>query len=63
MVAKSKGNQLQVTSYYDADDVAKLRALSEKTRVPQAAYFREALGDLLKKYATAPRKADRLKAS
>jgi len=29
---------------------AKLKELSERTRVPQAAYLREALEDLLKKY-------------
>jgi predicted DNA-binding protein len=57
MVSKSKGNQLQVTSYYERATVQKLKALSETTRVPQAAYLREALEDLLKKYAGALRKS------
>jgi predicted DNA-binding protein len=59
MVSKSKGNQVQVTSYYEPAIVQKLKALSEATRVPQAAYLREALEDLLKKYAGALRKASR----
>lgn len=57
MVSKSKGNQLQVTSYYDPAAMKQLRALSELTRVPQSAYLREALDDLLKKYASTLRKA------
>jgi predicted DNA-binding protein len=43
--------------YYSPEAVRRLRALSEATRVPQAAYLREALDDLLKKYAAALRKA------
>lgn len=35
----------------------RLKALSEATRVPQAAYLREALDDLQKKYAAAIKKA------
>jgi predicted DNA-binding protein len=31
----------------------RLKALSDQTRVPQAAYFREAVEDLLKKYEAA----------
>jgi predicted DNA-binding protein len=57
MVSRSKGKQSQVTSYYDPEAVHKLKALSEATRVPQSAYLREALDDLLKKYATTLRKA------
>jgi hypothetical protein len=34
-----------------------LKALSEATRVPQAAYLREALDDLQKKYAAAIKNA------
>jgi predicted DNA-binding protein len=59
MVSKSKGNQLQVTSYYEEATVQKLKSLSEATRVPQAAYLREALDDLLKKYAGTLRKSAR----
>ena len=57
MISKSKGNQVQVTSYYEPELVQKLKALSAATRVPQAAYLREALEDLLKKYAATLRKA------
>ena len=57
MISKDKGKQLQVTSYYDPAVISQLRRLSELTRVSQAAYLREALDDLLKKYAAAVRKA------
>ena len=57
MISNSKGQQSQITSYYDAVAVQQLKKLSEVTRVPQAAYLREALEDLLKKYATTLRKA------
>ena len=56
MVSKSKGNQAPVTSYYDPAAVQRLKALSEATRVPQSVYLREALDDLLKKYAVTLRK-------
>ncbi len=57
MVSRSKGKQTQVTSYYEAEAAQQLRKLSEITRVPQSAYLREALDDLLKKYAATLRKA------
>lgn len=57
MISKSKGNQMQITSYYEPATVKQLKALSEATRVPQAAYLREALDDLLKKYGATLRKA------
>jgi Ribbon-helix-helix domain len=50
MISKDKGNQVQVTSYYDPSAIAHLRALSETTRIPQAAYLREALDDVLSKH-------------
>lgn len=56
MISKSKGNQVSVTGYYEPDAVQQLKKLSETTRVPQAAYLREALDDLLKKYAATLRK-------
>jgi predicted DNA-binding protein len=56
MVSKSKGNQVQMAGYYDPDAVRRLKGLSDATRVPQAAYLREALDDLLKKYAATLRK-------
>ena len=57
MISRAKGKQSQVTSYYDPEAVQRLKALSEATRIPQAAYLREALDDLLKKYAATLRKA------
>lgn len=57
MVTKSKGKQVAMTGYYAADAVQQLQALNKATRVPQAAYLREALNDLLKKYAGTLRKA------
>lgn len=57
MVSRDKGKQTQVTSYYDPAMVEQLKKLSAVTRVPQAAYLREALEDLLKKHAATLRKA------
>lgn len=57
MVSKSKGKQTPVVGYYSAENVEQLRTLSKLTRVPQSAYLREALDDLLKKYAGTLRKA------
>jgi predicted DNA-binding protein len=57
MISKSKGNQVQMAGYYSPEAVKQLRALSDVTRVPQSAYLREALDDLLKKYAATLRKA------
>lgn len=45
-----------MTAYVSPETVRHLRKLSEITRVPQAAYMREALDDLLKKYAAVLRK-------
>jgi hypothetical protein len=59
MITKPKGKQAQITSYYDPDAVQQLKKLSEMTRVPQSAYLREALEDLLKKYAGTLRKASK----
>jgi hypothetical protein len=56
MISKAKGNQTAITGYYDPDAAQRLKALSETTRVPQSVYLREALDDLLKKYAAALRK-------
>ena len=57
MVSNAKGKQKQVMGYYAPETVKQLRRLSEVTRVPQAAYLREALEDLLRKYAATLRKA------
>ncbi len=45
-----KGRQAQVTLYLSPDTQKRVKALSERTRIPQAALFREAIEDLLKKY-------------
>lgn len=57
MVSNPKGKQLQVMGYYSPEAAEQLRRLSKATRIPQAAYLREALEDLLKKYAGTLRKA------
>jgi predicted DNA-binding protein len=56
-VAPAKyGNQLKLASYYPPELVAQLKRLSDATRIPQAAYLREALEDLLKKHGGPLRK-------
>ena len=57
MVSKPKGKQVPISGYYDPGTVRRLLRLSEVTRVPQAVYLREALDDLLGKYASVLRKA------
>jgi predicted DNA-binding protein len=57
MVSKDKGKQKQVTTYYPPESIEQHKRLSGITRVPQAVYLREALEDLLKKYAGTLRKA------
>jgi predicted DNA-binding protein len=47
---KQKGNQVQVSLYLTPETLEELKALSTRTRIPQAALFREAVEDLLKKY-------------
>lgn len=53
------GKQIKVVSYYPPESVEQLSRLSEATRVPKAEYLREALADLLKKYATTLRTAQK----
>jgi Ribbon-helix-helix domain len=57
VVSKPKGKQVQLSGYYDPEAVKQLRTLSDSTRVPQSAYLREALADLLRKYTSTLRKA------
>jgi hypothetical protein len=57
VVSKPKGKQVQLSGYYDPEAVKQLRTLSGSTRVPQSAYLREALADLLRKYTSTLRKA------
>ena len=45
-----KSGQVKISTYLSRDLAARLKALSDRTRVPQAAYFREAVEDLLRKY-------------
>lgn len=53
----SKGRQVQVSLYLPPELAEKLKQLSDKTRVAQAAYFREAIEDLIEKYASTLRPA------
>jgi predicted DNA-binding protein len=59
VISNTKGNQVQITSYYEPETADQLKALSRATRVPQAVYLREALDDLLKKYAATLRKVSK----
>ena len=56
-MASKRGNLVQVGTYLPPELAAQLKELSEVTRVPQAAYFREAIEDLLKKYGDTLSKA------
>lgn len=57
MAAAKYGNQVKLASYYTPEALEQLKRLAEATRIPQAVYLREALDDLLKKYAGTLRKA------
>jgi hypothetical protein len=54
LLSKSKGNPVQMVGKFTPQGVKDLKKLSELTPVPQAAYLRQALDDLLKKYAATP---------
>jgi hypothetical protein len=56
VISNAKGKQAQITSYYMPEAARELKRLSLLTRIPQSAYLREALDDLLKKYAATLRK-------
>lgn len=47
---KKKAERVKISTYLSSDLMERLKTLSDQTRVPQAAYFREAVEDLLKKY-------------
>jgi hypothetical protein len=51
------GKQIKVVSYYSPEAFEQLQRLAKVSRVTQSVYLREALDDLLKKYAGALRKA------
>lgn len=57
MTPAKHGNRMKLMGYYTPEAVTQLQRLSNATRVPQAVYLREALDDLLKKYAATLRKA------
>jgi len=56
MAAIKVGKQIRVVSYFAPEAAEKLRLLSATTRVTQAVYLREAIDDLLRKYAATIRK-------
>jgi predicted DNA-binding protein len=49
-MASKRGNLVQVGTYLPPELAERIKELSQITRVPQAAYFREAIEDLLRKY-------------
>jgi predicted DNA-binding protein len=49
-MASKRGNLVQVGTYLPPELAEQIKELSQITRVPQAAYFREAIEDLLRKY-------------
>jgi predicted DNA-binding protein len=55
----SKGRQVQVSLYLSPELARRLKQLSEQTRISQAAYFREAIEDLLKKYSGSRQRSTR----
>lgn len=61
-MAQKRGKLIQVSTYLSPELWEQLKTLAERTRVSQAAYFREAVEDLLKKYASELREAKGTKA-
>ena len=58
-MAAQKGRQLQVSLYLPPETLKELKALSARTRIPQAALFREAVEDLLRKHAEPKKKSSK----
>ncbi len=56
-MAAKRGKLVQVGTYLSPDMAVRLKRLSGLTRVSQAAYFREAIEDLLRKYESTVRDA------
>jgi predicted DNA-binding protein len=56
MVPRANMGRTQTTVYLDPEHVEALKKLSDSTGIPQAMYIREAIDDLLKKYAKELRK-------
>ena len=57
VTAMKVGKQVKVVSYYTPETIEQLNRLAATTRITKAVLLREALDDLLKKYATTLRKA------
>ena len=57
MIGSTKGDQVQIAAYISPEKADQLKRLCEATRIPLAVYMREAIDDLLKKYAATLRKA------
>lgn len=51
------GKQVKIVSYYTPEAIEQLNRLATVTRITKAVLLREALDDLLKKYAGTLRKA------
>ncbi len=49
-MVSQKGRQAQTSIYLPVETLEKLKSLSKRTRIPMAAYLREAVDDLLRKY-------------
>jgi predicted DNA-binding protein len=56
-MATMKGRRVLTSLYVDPAVHQELKRLSADTRIPIAAYLREAVDDLLKKYKVTPRRA------
>lgn len=56
MPKKAALKKSATTVYLEPEQAESLRLLSDRTRVTQATYIREAIDDLLKKYAKELRK-------
>jgi hypothetical protein len=56
-MATMRGKRELTSLYLDLDVIEDLRRLSAHTRIPVQAFLREAVADLLKKHATAVRRA------
>jgi len=54
-----RGKRIMTNVYLDPPALAELKKLSAHTRIPMAAYLREAVEDLLKKHAKELRRAGR----
>jgi predicted DNA-binding protein len=59
MMVHQKGRQAQVTLYLAPETLKQVQALSLRTRIPQAALFREAIDDLLQKHSEPKKKSSK----